>query len=228
VIAEMLRQTTAMFEATASRFAASKNAAGSSGAEDKEASPLLRGRALFMLGINYEWSSIVLDDQRARPTREEGAARAYGADAVPAGLRAGDRAPDAPGLRVLSGTWFAPDSTPALFDAFRPNHHTVLFFAGAAATAAPDTLELMLTVTSRQPTNNVRTALILGSEMPRASTQPVDVAFFDAQGYAFKHYEISKDATLTVVVVRPDGVVGAIVRSDRALEQYFKLIFHHA
>jgi hypothetical protein len=232
VITEMLRRTTAILDATARSVGTTRNVSGPSGgtpAQDADASAWTRGRDLFMLGINYQWSSIVLDDQRARPTREEGAARAYGADAVPEGLRAGDRAPDAPGLRVLAGTWFGLGGTPALFDAFRPNHHTVLFFAGAAATAAPDLLEPMLAVVLRQPGDTVRTALVLGSETVHATTSPMDVALFDAQGYAFKHYDISKDASaLTAVVVRPDGVIGAIVRSEVALEQYFKLIFRLA
>jgi hypothetical protein len=227
VIAEMLRQTTALLEANTRSLEAAGNVSGSSGAGGKQVNSWMRGRSLFMLGINYEWSPIVLDDHRARPTREEGAARAYGADALPEGVRAGDRAPDAPGLRVLAGTWFAPGSTPALFDAFRPNHHTVLFFDRAAATATPDLLEPMLTVVLRQPADIVRTALVLGSETIYATTSPVDVTLFDAQGYAFKHYDISKDASaLTAVVVRPDGVIGAIVRSGGALEQYFKLIFN--
>jgi hypothetical protein len=232
VITEMLRRTTAILDATARSVGTTGSVSGPSGgtpAQDADASAWTRGRDLFMLGINYQWSSIVLDDQRARPTREEGAARAYGADAVSEGLRAGDRAPDAPDLRVLSGTWFAPGSTPALFDAFRPNHHTVLFFAGATATAAPNLLEPMLAVVHRQPVATVRTALVLGSEIVHGTTSPMDTVVFDAQGYAFKHYDVSKDASaLTAVVVRPDGVIGAIVRSEVTLEQYFKLIFRLA
>jgi hypothetical protein len=96
VIAEMLRRTSAILDAAVQSAPttsishaplADASAAGpaaipapappasASGAPVTDA--WVRGRELQMLGINYEWSALAVDDSRARPAVAAAAARAY-------------------------------------------------------------------------------------------------------------------------------------------------------
>jgi hypothetical protein len=250
VIAEMLRRTTAILDAAVQRAPttsishpplADASAAGpaaipapappasTSGAPVTDA--WTRGRELQMLGVNYEWSALAVDDSRARPSVAAAAARAYLPDPpLGAELRAGDRAPDAPGLRVLRagpGGWPAAGkgATASLFDAFRPSWHTVLLFCGRSADATAR--EALLAVIRQQPGDVVRTILVLQEESTEAThaAGDADAVVLDAEQYAFAHYGISPDATVSAVVVRPDSYIGAFVRKPVGLKEYFRLIF---
>ena len=110
VIAAMLNKTTELFERV---FPLDDRIP-----EMKETS-WDRSADLHQLGDNYRGSPIVLDER----TKDDGAAyNAYGTEGDTL-LRAGDRAPDSPGL-VVSGT----SETKALYEIFHANHHTVLVF----------------------------------------------------------------------------------------------------
>jgi hypothetical protein len=232
VIAEMLRRTSAILDAVMKAPASQPAAPGGPPAPttDAEAIANTRGRPLYMLGVNYEWSSIVLDDARERPSVQEGAANAYGAAGcagdAPTDVRAGDRAPDAPGLRVARASQgrFEVGKSTALFDVLRPDTHTVLFFASDGSQAKA--IESALAVVHRQPQGTVQSVLLVNSEATdvRADT---DLVLVDAEGYAFKHFYIASgtNAGAMAVAVRPDGVVGAIVRTAESLQQYFRGIF---
>ncbi|KAM5533895.1 hypothetical protein V8D89_012435, partial [Ganoderma adspersum] len=81
-----------------------------------------RNDALFQLHVNYRWSPIVLDGRTSDKSDEDDLkARAY--EGYPGeGVRAGDRAPDAPALLCEDGT------ETSLFSIFKPYIHTVLAF----------------------------------------------------------------------------------------------------
>ena len=58
-----------------------------------------RNSAVLMYGINYRYSDIVLEERDTTPQdKEEALAHAYSGYKEPRVLRAGDRAPEAPGL----------------------------------------------------------------------------------------------------------------------------------
>ena len=126
-------------------------------------------------------------------------------------LRAGDRAPDASELADK-------ETTTRLFDVFGSSWHTVLVFSDTA-----DQYEPVLRSLVGYPKGTIRSAIIHRSGL----TVPthVDGAQFileDRQGYAHDAYAVTNGC---VVVVRPDGVVGAIVRGVEGLGRYFKGIF---
>jgi hypothetical protein len=190
-----------------------------------------RGREFQMLGVNYEWSTLAVDDTRPRPDLAEARTRAYLTDPpIGAGLRAGDRAPDAPGLLVMrprpDGWLPAHDAAAAtLFDAFRPGWHTVLVFAAPDADAAA--IQAFVAVARRQPEGTVRTLLVLrdNSAAVESAASAGDAAVIDTNGHAFTHYGISSDTGVSSVVIRPDSFIGAFACGPAALEEYFGLVF---
>jgi hypothetical protein len=230
VIAEMLRRTTAILDKSTAGKAEHRAALGGTlPKEDADTSAWTRGRTLYGLGVNYQWSSIVLDDARKRPSVQEGAANAYGAGATsldaPADVLAGDRAPDAPGLRVLAGSAAGCEvgKKVSLHEIFVPTAHTVLLYQREAGPS--DILASMAAVVRHQPKGTVRSVLIMAMAADHKGLD-TDVAVVDEEGYAFKHFYVdSKNVGTMAVIVRPDGMVGAIVRSTESLAQYFTLIF---
>jgi hypothetical protein len=228
----MLRRTSAILDTVTAGVVTHRAALGGPPMAldpERDSSGFKHGRLLWMLGVNYRWSSIVLEDARARPSLEEGAANAYGdgsAGDAPADVRAGDRAPDAPGLRVAAAPHgqFKIDAKVALFDVLVPDAFTVMLFLEADHEGV--VLERMLAVTRRQPQGTVRTAAILPAHSAAKTVVGTDLSLIDEEEYAAKHFFIkSHNAGTKAVVVRPDGVVGAILREAAGLEKYFGLVF---
>ncbi|KAG1809470.1 FAD binding domain-containing protein [Suillus variegatus] len=167
---------------------------------------------LFMLGINYRFSDIVLDEF-AIPGKP---INAYG-ELDEEHLEAGDRAPDAPNL-VQVGCGDSDVKT--LFSLYRPWYHTVLVFAPSHAGAAP-----ILGTLEAYDTSVVRSAVVLPSSAPVTSAaSPADLVFVDREGYAYSAYIVEAGQT-RVFVIRPDGVIGAIVRGTEGVKKYFSGIF---
>ena len=106
-------------------------------------------------------------------------------------LRAGDRAPDAPALRGANGT------VTRLFDLYRGPHLTLLAFGASLAAPAHDL------AAPYGPA--VRTVPVLHTGESPAAAGPSAVV--DEGGHAAKAYGIGAD---TLVLIRPDGYVGAI------------------
>jgi hypothetical protein len=202
VIKEMLEMTTALMKTMA-----------------KGGKRVARSPAFFQLGMHSQWSSIVYDERReggrlAKPesTYEGGE---YGE------LWAGDRAPDAPGLRVLEGS----EGTTTLFNLFHVDKHTVLVFVGKDT--AVDEARALLDIARNQPSGCCNTVLILEQEQEHAVVQALagaaDVTVVDTEGYVSKFYNVQDG--LRAAVVRPDGVVGAMVKTAAGLEHSFGLVF---
>ncbi|KAJ7481756.1 FAD binding domain-containing protein [Mycena latifolia] len=200
VIAQMLKLTTDLYNK-------SFNQTVEGSADD---SGWKRGRDMSMLGVNYCGSSIVLEDAAGA-----GAASAY-AKSAGSRVQAAYRAPDAPGL-VPAGTDGAPTT---LFAVFRVSAHTILLFGGDSSARAP-----VASVLARLPQDAVRSVLVV----PQGHTAGDDAALFaavleDRTGHAYAGYGLTP-GELAVVVVRPDGVVGAVVPDAEGVERYFQKIF---
>ncbi|KDQ08401.1 hypothetical protein BOTBODRAFT_148729 [Botryobasidium botryosum FD-172 SS1] len=208
VIAEMLSLATKLYAGLYDRAAAPL--ADSS-------KPVWRERKLSGLGVNCRWSSIVLDERTARVEGE--AFEAYG---LPEGiLRAGDRAPNAPGLADMTA---ADEPATTLFKFFGPAHHTALVFS-------PGVSEFELSIMAELNSYNSVARLVVpvlllpaGSHTRQASAQASYKIFEDKDGHARKGYDVGDDGTW-IVIVRPDGVVGAIVKGSEGVKSYFSGIF---
>lgn len=174
-----------------------------------------RSSDLLQLGVNYRWSSIVVDERTPKPKGPQ-EVNPYG-DGADGSLRAGDRAPDATGLVPRDGG--APT---ALFDVFGPGHHTVLLFG-----LPVEETERVLSLTKKTPAGLIKTVAIAAQGASEtkvtASGQP-DISAVDKDGHAFAGYQVPLDKP-TIVVVRPDGVVGGIVYGVDGFGKYFKAVF---
>ncbi|KAJ7799891.1 FAD binding domain-containing protein [Mycena olivaceomarginata] len=212
VIAEMLHKSTGLLD----RTVGDTSITGDTSRWD-------RGGALFMFGINYRWSSIVVDQQdedndettTAKPPKDP-----YGTHTR--GLKAGDRAPDASELKDISR------GKMSLFnDVFDFSCHTVLVFSAATD---PERYDALLTQLARYPRGLVRCAAVLpagagisGQKIARLGTGIIVLE--DTKGHAHAGYHGRFEGGCDIVAVRPDGIIGAVVRSPEALEQYFAQIF---
>jgi hypothetical protein len=197
VISEMLELTTSLLNET---MATGNLTAG-------------RSPKIFMLGINCRFSSIVLDE--FTPPVEGKPVNAYGV--LDEGhLEAGDRAPDAPELLLIQPEKL--DVT-ALFSIYRPWYHTIVVFAPSLTDATPILAAL------EYDKNIVRSAVVVPSTAPAAHVaSPADIVLLDQEGHAYTAYLL--EATQTkVFVIRPDGVIGAIVHGAEGVKRYFSKIF---
>ncbi|KAL1707442.1 FAD binding domain-containing protein [Schizophyllum commune] len=158
---------------------------------------------LHMLGIHYRWSPIVMDQRRSPPSADERESAYVGSE----GLCAGDRAPDAP----------VEGDAARLFDLFKITRHTVLVFSADLAFVD----EVTATI-DKIPNGLCDVAVVL----PRGTTPETFVntkaakVLTDKDGEAYKAYEVY-DGNPTVFVVRPDGVIGAVVKNGEGVENYF-------
>ena len=116
-------------------------------------------------------------------------------------LVAGDRAPDAPGLIVAAN---GVKTETRLLDVFGATHHTVLVFTPDAWTTTG-----ILEVLKGYPRDVIRPVIVLPQGSVARTVAKVDT-IVDQGGHAYRAYLAVKGAR-KVVVVRPDGVAGAIV-----------------
>ncbi|PBK69092.1 hypothetical protein ARMSODRAFT_1019090 [Armillaria solidipes] len=192
VIAAMLDKTTELHNKTFAGGAASSEG-------------WRRGPELYQFGVNYRGSLIVIDEEGTPESVDPYRSGEGGA------LRAGDRAPDAPGLVSSQG------EKTCLFDIFRTSYHTVLIFPGADLE-----VDGILDFLKAYPAGAVKSVVILQQNAaPAVDGSPADFVLTDGEGYARKHYN-DRDG---IVVVRPDGMIGALVGGVDGLKQYFKGIF---
>ncbi|KAI0039056.1 hypothetical protein FA95DRAFT_1103746 [Auriscalpium vulgare] len=178
------------------------------------ANPWLRPDALLMLGVHYRWSSLVLDQRQAGKVEE--AINTYGSSIV-SSIRAGDRAPDAPGLvNIRTG------DICRLFDVYKVTYHTVLIFIDQAEDAGP-----ALNTIARYPVGRIYSVVIYPSSTAGIVDVPgADLAVHDHDHHACVGYGVPSGAeTKDLVIVRPDGFVGALVSGDVGVESYFHNIY---
>ncbi|KAI0037163.1 FAD binding domain-containing protein [Vararia minispora EC-137] len=167
--------------------------------------------SLRQLGVHYRWSSIVRDELKDVQELAEGTniepPSTYGTG-ISTRVHAGDRAPDAPGLiDAQSGR------ITRLFDIYSPTRHTVVVFGSDLAQAAQ-------AVAAKNPQGMIRTIVV---QEDAGETDVEGTVFIDGQGYAHRVYGVA--AGVKILVVRPDGVVGGILKGSDGLSVYFSRIF---
>lgn len=178
--------------------------------EHAEVKGFRRNGVLFQLGVNCRWSSVVVDEHTAKPKRAQDV-DPYGAGTNGV-LRAGNRAPDAPGLITTTA------GETSLFDMFGPDYHTVLLF-----NLHPGDAERVIRAVKGYPAGLVKTVAIASQGAPVISGAP-DIATVDTAGHAFSTYQVVSEKP-TIVIVHPDGVVGGIVYGLGGLAKYFEGVF---
>lgn len=203
IIAEMIGRTSEIFKKTVTYKADGSNV-----------DPNLRPKILHQLGINCRWSPILVDEQaEAKNASTEGAYLSEN----PAVLYAGDRAPDAPGLLPVGD---ASAEVTSLFKIFNPTRHTVLIFVADIEKAQP-----ILDALAAYPEATVATIVILpqtGVQAAKGATLTV----VDQDGHARTAYPPAEKGFSTIVV-RPDGVVGAVAHGAEGVTRYFEGIIAH-
>ncbi|KAI6108293.1 FAD binding domain-containing protein [Pisolithus sp. B1] len=239
VIAEMLGFTTELYDRSfdrsdgehAARSTTDKNG-NSKQVESKLERGMRRSEKMYMLGVNYRTSPIVIDEFVPTPTSGVAVAHSAYGDGKEGVLRAGDRAPNAPGLIPVASLHGASAGSTCAFDIFGSTHHTVIIFAPALA--APVVRSVLATLEQNVPKELVRRVVVLpgsasGPDGRVEASSEVDQAagvevLVDHEGHAYRGY-IAESQEVKIVVVRPDGVIGAIVRGVTGLERYVEGVF---
>ncbi|KAH9832239.1 monooxygenase [Rhodofomes roseus] len=213
VIKRMIQETRRIFELTMQ-----------SKARPEGMAPWGKSEGLRQLGVNYRSSPILVDERHADGAQQE-TYDAYGIGLGAlggVGLRAGDRAPDAPGLVDVTEAG-SEVKTRSLFGIFRPVYHTVLMF-GEDSTAASEVMDGL----KAYPAQLLRVVTIHPQQGPVTAGVVTDItadfALRDGHGHAYTGYGCSPEV-FSVVVVRPDGVVGAIVLGAKGVQKYFDRVF---
>lgn len=169
-----------------------------------------RNGAFSQLEVNYRWSSIVVDEQQAAGA--DMGVYPDEPDLREMDLRAGDRAPDALGLINIESS-----SSTRLFDVFGVSYHTVLIFS-----ANPALCTAVHRAIAKYPVGVIRTALICLGKPPPVNAGIVGFVLEDSYGHAYDAYPSDRCA---LTVVRPDGMIGAIVQAVDGLTRYFDRVF---
>ncbi|KAF7798976.1 hypothetical protein EIP86_010205 [Pleurotus ostreatoroseus] len=171
----------------------------------------VRPKILNQLGVNCRWSPVVFDEQ---PEAQDAVNAGAYLDEDPSILFAGDRAPEAPGLlKVVDGAILKEETT-SLFNIFSPTAHTVLIFVPDVTQAVPFLLAL-------DESSYSKAVVVLASDSETSvAVQSADIVVLDRDGHAHHAYPpVAKG--FPVIVVRPDGVVGAVIKEPQNLHKYF-------
>ncbi|KAF4609917.1 hypothetical protein D9613_010246 [Agrocybe pediades] len=168
---------------------------------------------LNQLGVNYRFSSVVVDEESERLGIDRTSGSAYHIDAQEA-PRAGDRAPDAPNLAKVDHP--TADNL-RLFNLLSPSRHTLLIFASKVD------YKSVLSAISSYSSDLVLPVVIFPLGKAEAIASPV-IAVEDRQGHAHDAYK-GPNNTTGIFAIRPDGVIGARVGSVEFLLRYFQSIF---
>ncbi|KAF7309285.1 FAD-binding-3 domain-containing protein [Mycena indigotica] len=188
VIAQMLKLTTLLHNTTHKM----RQQPNSDAAESATAGGRRKHAELSMLGVNYCGSSIIAENDDA----DKGLAPAYTASLTDIGALPGYRAPEAPGLAGEG------EKETSLFAVFDLSKHTILLFGDALVSA--DALGEL-----RLPAGTTKVVHILPTGVALEKVGRADVVLQDTRGHAYATYGIAEGET-ALVVVRPDGVVGAV------------------
>ena len=171
-----------------------------------------KNRALSQLDVNYRYSSVVFDargaDGRSVDEMKALAYQGYGQDS---GVRAGDRAPQAPGLVDATG------KETSLFDIFEANTHTILLYATGAD---EDNVKIAEIVKQLQTyPSGILQVVVLGRNGVLVVAGGA-VTYHDKDGHAARAYQVEY-GTPHIVVVRPDGYIGAVAYDMDGVREYF-------
>ena len=177
---------------------------------------------LHQLGVHCRPSPLVDDEQPEFPEARK--AEAY-LDADPTVLFAGDRAPDAPSLCVVARTGGAVGDVQetSLFKTYNPTQHTALVFAPAADDARTRSIIRAL---HTAPKGTIQATVVLpkGTATESHTVDGADLVVIDTSGHAADAYPPAVKG-FSVFIIRPDGVVGAVVRGEEGVAKYVKRVF---
>uniref|UniRef100_A0A0W0F9Y3 Uncharacterized protein n=1 Tax=Moniliophthora roreri TaxID=221103 RepID=A0A0W0F9Y3_MONRR len=196
VIAAMLEMTTVLMR---------KDFALTSNTERFE-----RGFETRQLGITYRKSPIIVDERYPDKNETVDPYRS-GLDGT---VHAGDRAPEAPGLKHLDS-----GEKTSIYQVFDATSHTVIFFGNSISD-----IEESLKFVAKYPKNVVKSVLVLpqGSAFSSDSEKALlDHVFSDTDGHTYENYRLRPGDGLFIVVVRPDGYIGAVAKGFSGLKEYF-------
>ncbi len=222
----MLRKTTGLYTKTRDEAKSTD--------KEKDRAAWRRGGDLFMLGINYRWSSIVLeerdpnlgDEAKRNSLVEEMKAHSYGG--YEGGLCAGDRAPEAPGLVISqsSDPLKKIGEETSMFKLFSFLKHSVIIFALPSDRQAVE--EILLAAAAIPAFEETVQVFVVTqadtSDVVDEANRDGCVVLVDRDGHAHDGYFV-KQGELTIVIIRPDGYVGAITNNKSGVEKYFERIF---
>ena len=190
------------------------NKATTAKAEDVDAikAAWARPKSLHQLGVNYRWISIVIDEQHPYHAADQSSALDPYGDGEFTELRAGDRAPDAPGLVNTIG-----DTQTSLFSLFKSTHHTIILFTSDLSEIGP-----IVKVLSSWPVGQVKLVVVAPKDtaIGQPSLPGVDLVLRDQAGHGYNEYRSVVQTNFKVVVIRPDGVIGGILKDEEGLKRY--------
>ncbi|RPD54667.1 hypothetical protein L226DRAFT_509677 [Lentinus tigrinus ALCF2SS1-7] len=215
VIAHMLATTSNLYTHAVAKNPHEAVGSGGSAGSGKEASGFMKWRdgALRQLDINYRWSPVVFD-ARGRGELDEEGLKARGYVGYPGEhVRAGDRAPEAPGLTDATG------KATSLFEIFKPYTQTLLLFAPEGAES---NVQEVVAAVQASPLAQVTKTLILSRDGVPVAVGGAN-SYHDKEGHAYKAYGVDGEL-LTVVIVRPDGYIGAFVYDADGVRTYISRI----
>ncbi|KAF4588937.1 hypothetical protein EYR40_010492 [Pleurotus pulmonarius] len=165
---------------------------------------------LRQFGVNYRWSSIVVDD-----APDLSPIGTY--DAVSGRPQAGDRAPEVPGL-ISPNMGETPTSLFRILKSFR---HTILIFADSEEEAVP-----FVNVIQEAPAGLFYSTAILPKStvsVPAHRQETELQLLIDRDGHAYQAYLPGEKRR--AFIIRPDGMVGAVVCDVLGLHRYSQIIF---
>ncbi|KAJ6524056.1 FAD binding domain-containing protein [Mycena sp. CBHHK59/15] len=177
-------------------------------AANTSSDPMMRSSKMLQLGINYRWSSITLDE---RDNGEKSAEQnPYGT--MGDKIRAGDRAPY---IDQLQGGKETTNLFRLLHDS--PSHLVLCFPASNT--------DLLYDVKGYIDAELLHVAVIVG-DLPSGSAKvPKGVQYLtDPLGLALKAYDIEAGTRDVLVVIRPDGIIGAYTFGTKGIKEYFSLL----
>uniref|UniRef100_A0A8H8CHC0 FAD-binding domain-containing protein n=1 Tax=Psilocybe cubensis TaxID=181762 RepID=A0A8H8CHC0_PSICU len=203
----------------------------------REEATLKRAENLSQLGVNYRGSPMIIDEEdNIGNIKAHGEGKAfnsrYGNADRGSVVKAGDRAPDAPGLAKVHHTNSVERPTTRLFKLLTPAKHSVLILYDLIPNA--QFLAVLERLQKVSALGNVVQVFVIKkpgvidiidtSQSPLAE-QWISV-FEDRGGHVHDAYA-DPDFTASIFVVRPDGIIGARAGkdSDEILEKYFACVF---
>ncbi|KAJ8518264.1 hypothetical protein ONZ45_g4623 [Pleurotus djamor] len=168
-----------------------------------------RNSALEMYGVNYRFSSIVVEQRDEAPKdAEDVLAHAYSGYEGRGSLCAGDRTPEAPGL-------LRHGAETSLLKLLTPKAHTILVFSNDGASDLGVSAAL-----SKVPSSVVQTFVVVNPGTTKAANLE---SLVDRDGQARRSFMIGDDDAL-IVIIRPDSFIGAIAKSAEGAQRYFSKV----
>lgn len=212
VIAQMIFATSQLYTHTvADKVVTNSSEVAKEDSEDSTKSGWLRWRntALEMYGINYRFSSIVLDERDdSPPDNQKALAHAYSGYEGSGTLNAGDRAPEAPGI-------LREGQVTSLMSLFQHHLHTVLIFSN-------DYKEVQAVANVMQEISIIpnQAFIITKNSEHRLDNEEMSV-LHDSEGHAHAAYLVNEPKDFVVVIIRPDSFIGGIVKEPEGVSRYF-------